>query len=168
MDFEFINTSGIPYTYLEKEYRAARVAYHDLRHWLYEEVRIGKRKTEEGEDRQRELRRMEGEAKGMKKEAEGLKAKLLRSEVAREKAEAEWKTLVEQRDRWRREAEKMAAEKEKMERDLRQELRAAKLAARRAPTTTSATQTTPPETCSTTTQTTETKPTYASAAWQHR
>ena len=35
-------------------------------------------------------------------EASEAKGKLLQSEVAREKAEAEWRTLVEQRDKWKR------------------------------------------------------------------
>lgn len=72
------------------------------------------------------------EAKGMKKVREGLRAELLRSEVAREKTEVEWKTLVEQRDKWRIKAEKSIKEKDKIQKDLRHELRAAKLTARKA------------------------------------
>ena len=34
-------------------------------------------------------------------EKEQAKAKLLRSEVARGRAEAKWKTLVKERDKWR-------------------------------------------------------------------
>ena len=49
--------------------------------------------------------------------------------------------MVEQRDKWRREAEKTTKENDKLNRDL---LRASKLTARRAPTATSATQATPP------------------------
>ena len=87
---------------------------------------------EQVEESERRVKAAEDETAKMKNVAEGLRGKLLQSEVAREKAEAEWKTLVEQRDKWRREAEKMAKEKDKMEKDLLQELRVAKLAARRA------------------------------------
>ena len=142
-----------------KDVRIASLELIRRGEWLDKALRETTRLEQGIEEMMKAFLRSEAE----KKEA---KAKLLRSEVAREKAEVEWKTLVEQRDKWRREAEKTAKEKDKMVKDLRHELRAAKLAARRAPTTTTATQTTPPATCSTTTQTTETKPTYASMATQ--
>ena len=136
--------------------------------WLDEELSKVPRLEQEKEDLKgevEEMRKVLLRSEAGKEEPEA-KAKLLRSEVAREKAETEWKMLVEQRDKWRREAENAAKEKDKMEKDLQQELRVAKLAARRARTMTIATQTTPPKIRSTNTQTTETKPTYASVATQ--
>ena len=120
----------------------ARGEYADeLEEWI--EVTYEKKKVLHKElgELQVELTGVVDELRVTKKEVKVLRAKFLKSEVAREKAEAEWKTLVEQRDKWRQEAEKTKKEKDKLEKDLRQELWAAKLAARRAPMVTSATQT---------------------------
>ena len=145
----------------------ARGKYADeLEEWI--EVTYEKREVLHKElgALQTKLKEVVDEVRGTKKEVEVLKAKLLKSEVAREKAEAEWKTLVEQRDKWRREAEKTKKEKDKLEKDLRQELRAVKLVARRAPTTTSATQTHPPPTShSTTTQDAEAEKVEVQKEW---
>ena len=99
------------------------------------------------------------------KEVKELRERLFKSEVARERAEGELKKTVEQRDKWERLGKK-AKEKEGLEKDLRQQLREAKLTAKRAPTITAATQThqapVPQRNSACQTE----KPTYASMATQ--
>ena len=132
-----------------------------------------------GEKRKVEAELKELHEKLQQREMEILKAerklkevhgKLLRSEVAKDRAEGELKKTVEQRNKWERLGRKTKEEKDRMEKDLRQQLREAKLAAKRAPTTTTMTQThqiPPPQQCSLATQTEENaKPTYASVAVQ--
>ena len=160
---EFPHSRGIVYKQLAGMYETV-VAEHmkasmEIFHrgvWLDEAL-------EDGRVLEEEVFKLRNQVARLNHEASEAKGKLLQSEVAREKAEAEWKTLVEQRDKWRREAENTKKEKDKLEKDLRQDLRAAKLAATRAPMTASATQSQPPPTTHSTTTQTE-KPTYVSVA----